>query len=49
MQERDLVGYGRTVPLERWVRDFLAWVAGQPEVTLVYRQQVADWWTEHCG
>ena len=29
------------------VRDFLAWVAGQPEITLVHRQQVADWWTEH--
>ena len=29
------------------LRDFLAWVAGQPEVTLVHRQQIADWWTEH--
>ena len=28
------------------VRDFLAWVAGQPEVTLVHRRQIADWWSE---
>jgi hypothetical protein len=28
------------------VRDFLAYVAGQPEIALVHRWQVVHWWTE---
>jgi peptidoglycan/xylan/chitin deacetylase (PgdA/CDA1 family) len=29
------------------VRDFLAWATAQPEVSLVHRQQVVDWWEEY--
>ncbi|GLZ50880.1 polysaccharide deacetylase family protein [Actinomycetospora sp. NBRC 106378] len=29
------------------VRDFLAWVTEQPEISLVHREQIARWWTAH--
>jgi len=30
------------------VRDFLQYVTETPEIALVHRGQIADWWDEHC-